>query len=162
MYRLLPIWHGEEFEKQGFMKPVTREITGMCTPRVCNQFSSPLFNIGSQSDQIWIKIDGEEVRMTSRPQEFVPQSHNKAEQIVTKEADIFTNQQKAEFRVFNLVENTRKLLTEEIVHHMYSPEVLSDFSEDIETKDTSNAFISYNLQKAFLPWPINMIHFVPD
>ena len=100
--------------------------------------------------------------MTSRPQEFVPQSHNKAEQIVTKEADIFTNQQKAKFRVFNLVENTRKLLTEEIVHHMYSPEVLSDLSEDIETKDTSNAFISYNFQKAFLPWPINMIHFVPD
>ena len=100
--------------------------------------------------------------MTSRPQEFVPQSHNKAEQIVTKEADIFTNQQKTEFRVFNLVENTRKLLTEEIVHHMYSPEVLSDLSEDIETKETPNAFISYNLQKAFLPWPINMIHFVPD
>ena len=100
--------------------------------------------------------------MTSKPQEFVPQSHNKAEQIVTKEADIFTNQQKTEFRVFNLVENTRKLLTEEIVHHMYSPEVLSDLSEDIETKETPNAFISYNLQKAFLPWPINMIHFVPD
>ena len=92
----------------------------------------------------------------------MPQSHNKAEQIVTKEADIFTNKQKSEFRVFNLVENTRKLLTEEIVHHMYPSEVLSDLSEDIETKDTSNAFISYSLQKAFLPWPINMIHFVPD
>ena len=45
---------------------------------------------------------------------------------------------------------------------MYPSEVLSDISEDIETKDTSNAFISYSLQKAFLPWPISMIHFVPD
>ena len=160
--RELPIWHGEDFEKQGFMKPVTRKITGICTPRVCNHFSSPLINIGSESNQKWIRIDGEEVKMTSRSQEFVPQSHNKAEQIVTKEADIFTNQQKTEFRVFNLIENMRKLLTEEIVHHMYSPEVLSDLSEDIETKETSNAFISYNLQKAFLPWPINIIHFVPD
>ena len=160
--RELPIWHGKEFEKQGFMKPVTCEITGICTPRVCNQFSSPLFNIGSQSDQIWIKIDGEEVRMTSRPQEFIPESHNKAEQIVTKEADIFTDQQKAEFEVFTLVENTRKLLTEEIVNHMYTPEVLSGLSEDVETRETPNAFISYNLQKAFLPLPISLIKIVPD
>ena len=100
--------------------------------------------------------------MTNKPKEFVPQSHSKAEQIVTKEADIFTNKQKSEFRIFNLIENTRKLLTEEIVHHMYPSEVLSSISEDIETKDTSNAFISYSLQKAFLPWPISMIHFVPD
>ena len=100
--------------------------------------------------------------MTSRPQEFIPESHNKAEQIVTKEADIFTEQQKAEFEVFTLVENTRKLITEEIVNHMYTPEVLSGLSEDVETRETPNAFISYNLQKAFLPWLINMIHFVPD
>ena len=81
---------------------------------------------------------------------------------MTKEADLFTNQQKNEFKVFNLIENTRKLLTEEIVHHMYSPEVLSGLNDEIETEETPNAFISYNLQKAFLPWPINMIHFVPD
>ena len=30
----LPIWHGENFEKSGFLTPVTREITGICTPRV--------------------------------------------------------------------------------------------------------------------------------
>ena len=69
----------------------------------------------------------------------MPQSHNKAEQIVTKEADIFTNQQKNEFRVFNLIENTRKLLTEEIVNHMYSPEVLSGLSDEIETGETPDS-----------------------
>ena len=79
------------------MKPVTREVTSICTPRVCNEFTSPLFNIGSHSDQKWAKVDGKEVRMTNRPQEFVPQSHNKAEQIVTKKADIFSNEQKTEF-----------------------------------------------------------------
>ena len=88
----------------------------------------------------------------------MPQSHSKAEQIVTKESDIFTNKQKAEFKIFNLVENTRRLITEEIVHHMYPSDVLSGINEDTETEETSNAFISYNLQKAFLPWPLNMIH----
>ena len=77
--REMPIWHGEDFKKPGFMKPVTREVTNICTPRVCNQFTSPLFNIGSHSDQKWVKVDGEELRMTNRPQEFVPQSHSKAE-----------------------------------------------------------------------------------
>ena len=160
--RELPIWHGENFEKKGFMKPVTREITGICTPRVCSQFSSPMFNIGSQSDQMWVKILGKDVKTTSKPQELIPESHNKAEQILTKAADIFTEEQRAEYEVFALVENTRKLITEEIVNHMYTPEVLSGLSEDVEARETPNAFISYNLQKAFLPWPISLIHFVPD
>ena len=34
---------------------------------------------------------------------------------------------------------------------MYTPEVLSGLSEDVETRETPNTFISYNLQKAFLP-----------
>ena len=160
--RELPIWHGKEFEKPGFMKPTTREVTSICTPRICNGFTSPLFNIGSQLNQKWVKVDGEEVKMTRRPQEFVPQSHNKEEQIVTKKADIFSNKQKAEFKIVNLIENTRQLLTEEIIQHMYPSEVLSTISEDIGTEEASNTFISYSLQKAFLPWPISLIHFVPD
>ena len=99
---------------------------------------------------------------TSEPQELVPESHNKGEQILTKTTDIFTEEQKAEYEVFSLVENTRKLITEEIVNHIYTPEVLSGLNEDVEARETPNAFISYNLQKAFLPWPISLIHFVPD
>ena len=151
--REMPIWYGDEFKKPGFMKPVTRKVTSICTPRVCNQFTNPLFNIGSHSKQKWVKIEGGEVRMTNRPQEFVPQSHSKAEQIVTKESDIFTNKQKAAFKIFNLVENTRRLITEEIVHRMYPSDVLSGINEDTRTEETSNAFISYSLEEAFLPWP---------
>ena len=160
--RELPVWHGKKFEKPGFMKPTTREVTSICTPRICNGFTSPLFNIGSQLNQKWVKVDGEEVKMTRRPQEFVPQSHNKEEQIVTKKADIFSNKQKAEFKIVNLIENTRQLLSEEIITHMYPSKVLSTISEDIGTEEASNTFISYSLQKAFLPWPISLIHFVPD
>ena len=108
------------------------------------------------------KVDGEEVRITRNPQEFVPMSHNKEEQIVTKKADIFSNKQKAEFKIANFIENTRQLLSEEIITHMYPSEVLSTISEDIGTEEASNTFISYSLQKAFLPWPISLIHFVPD
>ena len=158
----LPIWHGKELDKPGFMKPVTREVTSICTPRVCNDLNNPLFNIGSDSDQEWVKADGKEVRKTSRPQEFAPQSHNKAEQIVTKEADIFSQEQKAEFRILNFIKNTRNLLSDEIIHHMYPADTLSTISEDIGTEEASNTFISYSLQKAFLPWPISLIHFVPD
>ena len=35
-------------------------------------------------------------------------------------------------------------------------------NDDIVVREAPNAFISYNLQKAFLPWPISLIHFVPD
>ena len=92
---------------------------------------------------------------TSEPQELVPESHNKGEQILTKTTDIFTEEQKAEYEVFSLVENTRKLITEEIVNHIYTPEVLSGLNDDVVVREAPNAFISYNLQKAFLPWPLH-------
>ena len=49
--REMPIWYGDDFKKPGFMKPVIREVTNICTPRVCNQFTNPLFKIGSHSEQ---------------------------------------------------------------------------------------------------------------
>ena len=54
------------------------------------------------------------------------------------------------------------MITEEIFNHIYSPEVLSGLNDDVVVREAPNAFISYNLQKAFLPWPISLIHFVPD
>ena len=58
---------------------------------------------------------------------------------MTKESDIFTNEQKSEFKIFNLVENTRQLLTEEIVHRMYPSEVLSRINEETRTTESSRA-----------------------
>ena len=60
------------------------------------------------------------------------------------------------------MENTRQLLTEEIIHHMYPSEVLSRINENTNLDETPNEFISYNLQKAFLPWPLNYLHIIPD
>ena len=96
-------------------------------------------------------------------QEFIPTSHSKEEQIVIRENDIFSEKKKAEFRIFNLVQNTRQLLKEEIIHKMYPTEVLSRINDDTSLDETStNEFISYSLQEAFLPWPINYIHLIPD
>ena len=103
------------------------------------------------------------IRRTNSPQEFIPASQSKEKQIVTKENDIFSQKQKAEFKRFNLVQNTRQLLKEEIIHKMYPAEVLSRINEDTSLDETStNDFISYNLQEAFLPWPLNYIHLIPD
>ena len=159
----LPIWYGENFGKKGFLSPVSREVTGLCTPRVCSQFNSPMFNIGTHDDQVWVKVIGKEIiRTDDQPQEMIPESHNKGEQILTKTADIFTEQQKSEYEVFSLAENTRRMITEEIVNHIYPPEMLPSLTDNVVARETPNTFVSYNLQKAFLPWPINLIHLVPD
>ena len=89
--------------------------------------------------------------MTSRTQEFVPQSHSKAEQIVTNESDIFTNKQKSEFTVFNLVENTRQLLTEEIIHRMYPSEVLSRINEKQNQKKLQTILSITAWRRPFCP-----------
>ena len=46
---------------------------------------------------------------------------------------------------------------------MYPAEVLSRINENTRLDETStNDFISYNLQEAFLPWPLNYLHLIPD
>ena len=46
---------------------------------------------------------------------------------------------------------------------MYPAEVLSRINEDTSLDEIStNDFISYNLQEAFLPWPLSCLHLVPD
>ena len=46
---------------------------------------------------------------------------------------------------------------------MYPAEVLSRLNDDTSLdENTTNEFISYRLQDAFLPWPINYLHIIPD
>merc|ERR1711873_175355 len=74
--------------------------------RVCQ--SMPEYaNIGSSRLPKWIKIEDGEIRRSNCPQEFIPASHSKEKQIVTKENDIFSQKQKVEFRIFNIIQNTR-------------------------------------------------------
>ena len=46
---------------------------------------------------------------------------------------------------------------------MYPSEVLMKLNDDIDLEKTDEeSFISYRLQDAILPWPLNLLHIVPD
>ena len=73
----LPIWHGKNFSTPAFLQPISKKISSVCTPRVCNKFDTPIFNIGSTKLSKWIRIEKDgEIKQTENPQEFIPQSHN--------------------------------------------------------------------------------------
>ena len=80
----------------------------------------PIFNIGSSRLPKWVRIDKYgEISQSGTPQEFIPQSHNKEDQIITRQSSIYSMQQRKEFRKFSLIKNTRDLITEEIVYNMF-------------------------------------------
>ena len=64
------MWVGEKFERAAYMKAVSRQVTSVCTPRVCSVYNSPWFNVGSEEEDIWVKIEDKEIIMTKRPREM--------------------------------------------------------------------------------------------
>ena len=58
-----------------------------------------------------------------------------------------------------LIQQTRHLLEGEIIKKMYPAEVLTKLVDDPDLDENSaNEFISYRLQDAFIPWPLNYLH----
>ena len=53
----MPIWHDENYSNSAFLQPVSKRVTEVCTPRICNKFDIPLFNIGSEIIPNWVKIE---------------------------------------------------------------------------------------------------------
>ena len=101
--------------------------------------------------------------MAQKPKELKLTSHSKEEQIIMREDDIFDDNKKEQFRVFGLIHQTRNLIQGEIVKRMYPSEVLMKLNDDTDLENTDEeSFISYRLQDAILPWPLNMLHIVPD
>ena len=46
---------------------------------------------------------------------------------------------------------------------MYPDEVLTKLNDDIDLEETNTEnFISYRLQDAILPWPLNLMHIISD
>ena len=52
----LPIWSGYNLSTPAFMEPITRRVKFSCTPRVCNSFNLPYFNIGTKDHPKWIQV----------------------------------------------------------------------------------------------------------
>ena len=44
----MAVWVGEDFEKPAYMKAVSRQVSSVCTPRVCSRYNVPWFDIGSE------------------------------------------------------------------------------------------------------------------
>merc|ERR1712198_71084 len=90
-------------------------------------------------------------------------SHYKEEELIMQETDIFDDESKEKFSIFSLIHQTRKLIKGEVVQRMYPAKVLSRLNDesDIDNNEGGN-FVSYRLQDAFLPWPLNYFHILPD
>ena len=73
----LAVWSGSGYKEPSFMKPISREITRLCTPRVCSQYNVPWYNIGTPMEEKWIKVENGEMVRTDRPQELSPLIHSK-------------------------------------------------------------------------------------
>ena len=101
--------------------------------------------------------------MAQKLRELKLTSHSKEEQFIMKEDDIFDDSKKEQFIVFGLIHQTRNLIQGEIVQQMYPSEVLMKLNDDTDLENTDEeSFISYRLQDAILPWPLNLLHIVPD
>ena len=98
----------------------------------------------------WVQIGNEEIKKAKKPQEFIPMSHSREKQKITRPNSIYSNKQKIKYKKFNLIKNTRSLIKEEIIHSMYPVKVMDSIDKDIEMDDFSvNDFITSQLQEAF-------------
>merc|ERR1712082_346722 len=156
----LPVYAGEKFEKKAYMKPINRQIITVCTPRVCSVHNSPVFEIGTEDEEIWVKVEGTEIIATKKPKDLKVNSHNKEETMIMHESDIFDEEMKEKFSLFSFVHHTRKLLEGTVIQKMYPAQVLTKLNniEGTEEADEEGNFISYRIQDAILPWPLNYIH----
>ena len=128
----MAVWSGRNYQEAAYMKPISKEVTKLCTPRVCTQYNLPWFNIGEGDKEEWIKIDKGKILKAEKPNKLKPTSHSKEEQIIIHEDDIFEDEKKDQFRVFSLIHQTRHLLQGEIIKRMYPDEVLSKLNDDID------------------------------
>ena len=96
------MWTGRGYEEPAYMKAVSREVSSVCTLRVCSNYNLPWFNIGSGGKNEWIKVEQGKIMKTDKPKELKPTSHSKEEQNVIKEEDIFGDEKKEQFRVLDL------------------------------------------------------------
>ena len=146
-----PLWSGNNFTTPAYVQPMSKRVTLTCTPRVCNSFDTPLFNIGTSRIPKWIRISVfGEIIQSEAPQEFVPQSNSKEDQIVTRQSSIYSTKQRREFKKFSLIKNARDLVNSEIIYKMFQPARMNALDERIESPtllmrdyvDTSSTGIS--------------------
>ena len=84
----MPIWHGEEFSVAAFLQPISKKVSKVCTPRVCNSFDNPLFNIGTPKIPNWIRIeDGEIKKSEANSYSRKLHHHHKVQEVAKRHQD---------------------------------------------------------------------------
>ena len=53
----LPVWSRVNLTTPSFVQPTSRRISSTCTPRACNDFEVPVFDVGTKDNPNWIKIN---------------------------------------------------------------------------------------------------------
>merc|ERR1712163_80688 len=126
--------------------------------------SSPYFDIGTEEEEVWVKVEEKEIILTKKPKELKLNSHNKEETMIMNESDIFDEESKEKFSLFTFIHHTRKLIEGTVIQKMYPAQILSKLNDNEETDDADDEgnFVSYRLQDAILPWPLNYMHILPD
>merc|ERR1712082_319498 len=137
----LPVYAGEKFEKKAYMKPINRQITTVCTPRVCSIHNSPVFEIGSEDEEIWVKVEGTEIIATKKPKDLKGNSHNKEETMIMHESDIFDEEMKEKFSLLSFVHHTRKLIEGTVIQKMYPAQILSKLNNNEGTDEADSCII---------------------
>ena len=160
----LPVWSGKNFSTPAYVQPTSKRVSSTCTPRVCNGFNTPLFNIGTNRIPKWVRISKYgEITQSEIPQEFIPQSYNKEDQIVTRQSSIKSTKQRREFKKFALIKNARNMVTSEIIYNTFPPADMKTLDEEIELSSFSvHDYVATHLQQVFLPWPLSLLHLLPD
>ena len=156
----ISIWVGTNFSTPAFAQPTSKRITPTCTPRICNNFETPLFNVGTEQEPRWIQISRfGSIIQSEAPKKFVPLSTNKDDQIILRHSGIYSAQQKEEFQKFSLVKNARELVNSEIVYRMFSPTSLNALDDALGSPTFSaQDYLTNKLQQVFLPWRLSLFH----
>ena len=55
--RELPVWSGRNFSTPSQVQPISKRVSSVRTPRVCDGFDTPLFNIGASRLPNWVRIN---------------------------------------------------------------------------------------------------------
>ena len=110
-----------------------------------------------------MKIEDREIVLAKKPKEMKLNSHNKEEEMIMHETDIFDEESKEKFSLFSIIHHTRKLIEGTVVQRMYPAKILSRLNDEVDTDNNDGGnFVSYRLQDAILPWPLNYFHILPD
>ena len=82
---------------------------------------------------------------------------------MTRQSSIYSTKQIKEFKKFSLIKNARDLLSSEIIYKMFPPASMKALDEKIESPTFSvHDYVATHLQQVFLPWPLSLLHLLPD